>query len=585
MTNKDAMGREPIQIIEIDQDFCGLSYGVAPCAAAIGVTGTDKCFNTFKTCQDVTNYDRQSKTIRFTRPRSNMPAEKYLIPCLESVSTSPTIINVAGGDKNKKALGVRATLTATFFDIPHNDNRVDPYKNERSYIAIDRSTFWAKWLARNPYYQNRVIRVLDGYIGQSLSEMTSRTYLIESIDGPGSNGRVTIKAKDVLNLTDESKSQAPIASTGELIDDIDDTITTLRITEAEASDYPAPGIVRVNDELITYTGVSTISPTEINVTGCVRGTNNTAAASHSSDDRVQWCLEYDNVNCVDITTGLLLNYAKLDASWIPAADWNAERDQWLPQFNVSAIITEPTSVNTLLSELTQQCAYYIWWDERAQEVKLRAVKPATEVPTRINESRNILENSITITERPKERISQVWIFYNQADPTRKLDEENNYPAVKVTADLGREDATQYGESVIRKIYSRWIKSSAQAVSLGAKMLARFKDNPAYMSVDLDAKDRDLWTGDLVDVTTRQLVNQYGEEIETRFQIIKAEERESGHLMRYELQKFVFTGRFAFIMASDAPDFTAATPEQKENGCWIANSAGLMSDGSDPYRIQ
>jgi hypothetical protein len=444
-------GREPIQIIEIDQDFCDNTYGTAPCTAAVGVTGTDRCFNTRKTCQDSTNYADSPLTLRFVKPMTNLPADEYLIPSLVSVNTSPTVINAGGGGRDSKPLGVRATLTATFTDHPHNDRVVDKYRTQRSYIDSDRSTFWAKWLARNPYYQNRTIRVLDGYVGQSLASMTSRTYLMESITGPDANGRVTIKAKDVLVLTDNDKTTAPLASTGELIEDEPAADTTLRVTGAVAAEYPAPGIVRINDELITYTGVSTISGTEINLTGCTRGTNGTTADDHSAEDRVQWCLEYTDQNCVDVAYDLLTTYGNIDSAYIPLVDWNAERDVWLAQFNVSAIISEPVGVNDLLAEMTEQCVFYIWWDERLQEIKLRAIRPATETPIEITDEANIIEGSTAITEAAKERMSQVWVFFQQRDPTLGLDEEKNYSRLRIRADLEKEGADQYGEQRIKKI--------------------------------------------------------------------------------------------------------------------------------------
>lgn len=50
-------GREAITLVEIDQPLCRNVYGVAPCAAALGTTGTRKCFNTRVTCQDPDHYD------------------------------------------------------------------------------------------------------------------------------------------------------------------------------------------------------------------------------------------------------------------------------------------------------------------------------------------------------------------------------------------------------------------------------------------------------------------------------------------------------------------------------------------------
>lgn len=573
--------REPIQVVELVQDFCANEYGVSPCTAS----GSEKCFNTRFTCQDSPNYNLSSKTLRFAKANTSLPTEEYIIPSLISVSTNPTIINIANGSQNQKPLGVRASATFVFQDAPHTDRIVDPYRSNRSYEPLERSTFWAKWLARNPYYQNRVIRVLDGYVGESLSSMTSREYFIDSISGPDASGRVSIKARDVLTLADDKKAQAPAASEGELIEYEPAADTTIRITGAEATEYPAPGIVRISDELIRYTGVSTISDTEINLTECARGSDSTEASDHSSGDRVQLCLEYSAENCADVARDLLNNYTTIDSSYIDDAEWDAERDQWLGQFDVTTIISEPTGVTTLLGELTEQCLFYIWWDEREQKIRMKAVRPVTEDPVRLNDTNNIIANSTNIMQESKERISQVWVFWGQDVPTKTLTDEQNYKRLRIGADLEREEPELYGEQIIRKIFSRWLVSNGQAVTLSSRMLARYRDNPQYMTLQVDAKDRGTWTGDVVDVYHNGLVDIYGELVETRFQVLSAEEFDSGHAVRYKVIKFEFTGDFSFIMEEDAPDYADATDAEKEAGCWIAEASGLMPDGSDGYQIQ
>lgn len=575
-------GREPVQIVELVQDLCANTYGVAPCTAA----GLNKCFNTRRTCQDPANYNgSDSLTLRFIRPQSQLIAGEYLIPSLVSVRVTPTQINAGGGDTNKGALGARGVATITLTDHPHTDNLVDPYLSERGYDPLTRSTFWAKWLARNPFYQNRIIRILDGYVGQPISSFTSRTYLIDKISGPNSSGRVTITGKDVLTLADGRKAQAPAVSLGELIVDTLATDTTLRITGAVASEYPAPGLVRINDELISYTGVSTISATEIRLTGCTRGTNGTVAEEHEAEDRAQRCLQYSNVNAVDIARDLLLNYANVPPEFIDSADWNAERDKWMTPFNVSTIITEPTSVNQLLAELTEQCVFYVWWDERVQKIRLRAIRPVTETPRIIDDSSHILAESVTLSEDTKARISQIWTFFSQRNPTEKLDEERNYSFVRIRADLEKESADQYGEPSIRKIYSRWLQTPAQVINLNARMMSRYSTTPRMMSLRLDAKDSDIWTGDVIDVIHRGIVDEFGNPTLNRFQVISADELDAGSVIEYKLLKFEFLGNFAYWMASSAPDYTAATDEQKKQGMWWSDVDGLLSDGTAGYTWQ
>ena len=583
-----SMGREPIQIVEIDQAFCQLDYGVSPCTAAIGVTGERKCFNTFVTCQDTANFDDQGLTLRFARSQDNLPADTFLIPSVIGVTTTPTEINAAGTDSDASPLGQRATVRVTFQDHPYSDVLVDKYRDERNYIATDRGTFWGKWLARNPYYNNHIIRIKDGYVGEALGDMVTRTYIIDRIDGPDSRGRVTVRGKDILKLADNERAQAPAASQGELIVDINDTTTAdLRITGAAASEYPAPGTVRINDELFTYAGVSTISSTEINLTGIARATDGTEADDHDAGDRVQLCLRYTDIRPDVLAREWLEDYGDVPAQYIDDAAWDAEGETWLNQFQLSGLITEPTGVTDLLAEITEQCMFYIWWDERQQLINMKTVRPAAQdAVTLLNDSQHILAESVQIEESPKDRVSQVWVFYGQRDPTVRLDEETNYRRVRVRADLNAESADQYGEQRIKKIYSRWLNTGTQALQTTTRLLNRFRDNPRYLSISLDAKDRDLWSADLADVTLDEVVDDTGAPLATRWTVVSAEESEPGHRVDYRLQKFEYGlgKRFAFIDENGEVDFTAASDEEKAFGCFLAGPGDTMSDGSEPYRL-
>jgi hypothetical protein len=588
--SENTIGREPLQIIEIEQPLCSLEYGVSPCTAAIGVTGSIKCFNTSKTCQDLPNYDPEPLLLRFCKPQATQPEGIFCVPSLQSVSTSPTQINVVGGSKSKGPLGVRAELSVSFKDHPYSDVLVDKYRTERGYIATDRGSYWSKWLARNPYYTGYIIRVYDGYVGQALADMGKRTYLIDTFSGPDSNQNVTIKAKDVLKLADNDKAQAPIASTGELIVDYSDTASMdpMRITGGIASEYPAPGKVRINKELFSYTGVSTISETEINLTGITRSISGTEADDQDSGDRVQWCLEYTNIRPDALTNDLLTTYGAVPSGFIPLSDWSAEASVWLEQFRLSALITEPTGVTDLLGEITEQALFYIWWDERDEQIKLRALRPAAgDFVKPIDNFKNILAGTFELNAKPKERISQVWVFFGQRNPVEKLDDEQNYRRVRVRLDGDAESDLQYGERRIRKIYSRWIQTEAVAIQTTVRLLSRFRDTPEYIAFALDAKDRSMWTGDLADVTVDSVVDVTGAPRILRWQVISAEETVSGEVTEYQLQRFEYGAqdKAAFWMVSDAPTYENASESERLTGSFWGDEFGLMPNGDDGYSWQ
>jgi hypothetical protein len=579
MTPEKQMGRELRTIVEIEQDFCQLAYGVAPCAAALGVTGDRKCFNTRATCQDPDHYTPGKLTVRFCKPSQTLPSVPA-IPLVVDVTTAPTEINPGGAGSDSGPLGKRARVTVTFQDAPHSDIGVDPYVAERGYRPMERGTFWSKWLARNPYYNNRVIRIREGYVGQGLEDMTTRTYLIDKIDGPDTKGRVKITARDILALADNNKAQAPAASTGELIADIDDSSTApIRITGAVAADYPAPGTVRINDELITYTTTTTVDETEIQLSGITRHTDGTDASSQSEGDRVQICLRYESVRVDALAREWLVDYGGVPAEFIPWADWQAEADTWLAQFDLTGLITEPTGVQDLLAEITEQCLFYVWWDERAQLIRLAAIKPPQSEVALLTGDANILADSAELSQDPSGRWSQVWVYWGQRDPTEKLDKESNYRHIRVRADEEAESADQYGEQRIKKVFSRWLHSEAQAINVTTRLLNRYRDNPQYMTLDLDAKDREHWTGDVVDVEHRTVVDDTGLPVRVRWQIVSAEEKEPGHSITYKLfaYEFKISGRPGYWMPIDAPDYASATDEEKAAGAWWSDENGFIGE--------
>ena len=136
------MGRQPFQYVEIDLDYCANTAGVAPCAAS--QTGDTKCFNTYATCNDTPNFNLTTKTYRFCSPNGGkVPQGLDAIPCLRSISITPAEITAG------KGLGLRAACAITMQDFPHSDIRIDPYVSERTYIPINRGTYFGKLKARN----------------------------------------------------------------------------------------------------------------------------------------------------------------------------------------------------------------------------------------------------------------------------------------------------------------------------------------------------------------------------------------------------------------------------------------------------
>lgn len=436
--------RKALQFIEIDVDYCSLSYGVAPCTAAIPTTGTIKCFNTIATCQDSANFTNVPVTLRFAEASDYRPLDIDAIPTIAGVSFSPARIN-PGVD-----LGERATLRVSFKDQPHSDTGpgFDKYHATRGYDPYRQGSFWGKFRARQPYLRGRALRWYQGYADQDLADMEVRSFIIESFDGPGVDGIYTLNAIDPLKMLDGDRAQAPVVSSGRLSADLLAATTSATLVPAGIgnSEYAASGYLALGgNELVSFTRVG-------DALTIVRGQLNTTAVDHKGADRVQEVLRYVSADPADIIYDLMVNYAGVPSSYIPLTEWQAETAAFLRR-EYTATIAEPVGVAQLVAELMRDCGLSIWWDDLAAQMRLRVLRALPDTGVSFDDG-TVLAGTFSRKEQPNKRISQFWTFYGQVNALKQLDSTENYRSVAATVDTTNE--TNYGSPAIKKVFSRWI---------------------------------------------------------------------------------------------------------------------------------
>lgn len=418
------------------------------------------------------------QTFRFAIATDYLPADIDCIPSIDSVSFSPAQISLG------ENLGIRASLSITFSDHLHIFNTE----------AYDSGTFFGKWRARyGAKLRGRALRWIQGTVGQTLAQMTTRHFVIESTDGPTFGAKYMIVAKDILKLADGDRAQAPALSNGFLLNDITDTDTTATLSPAGIGDeeYPAAGYVAIGGEEIAQFTRSGDTLTFEEGSPISRGLLGTTPQAHEAGDRVQLVLRYVGQDPADIIRDLLVNYAGVSSSYISLTTWNTETDSFLQRL-YTATIAEPVSVSKLISELIEQAALAIWWDPALQQIRLQVLRAiATDAVTFSQE--NIIENSAQVSEQPNTRLSQIWTYFAQRNPLKPLDEPDNFRSVALTADLEAE--TEYGGSSIKKIFSRWIPFGGRSVALRLNdiLLGRYVDPPRKFAFDIPRFNPDLPT--------------------------------------------------------------------------------------------
>ena len=434
------------------------------------------CYNTRKTCQDPANYNPSSttNTILLTDANTDFPFDLtsisgvvIAIPCLKKTSLAPSKINLG------KSIGSRASIKATFKDFPHHDRSLDKYATERT--TAPSGTFFGRLINRNRFYQGRLLIIHTGYLDNGVydsANFVKRTYVIENIKGPDKKDNVTIIAKDILKLTDDERSVVPTPTTGALTVALTDSYNSeMELTSGTGSEYGANGHVRINGEIIAF-----ISRTSDNLESLVRGEFGTEAKAHKIGDAVQLCKNFIDINVTDIVDDLLTNFTNIPAAYIDSAGYAAEEAEFLSAHNFSNIISTPTGVNTILSELAEVALFYIYWDEINQLIKLKAIAPRQATET-LTDNNNFIAGTVDVADDPKQRVSQVWVYYDPADYTET--DIENMQKWYIQPDLNAESTDEYGEKKIKKVVSRWLDEDnlGQAIQLAGRTLAVLRDNP------------------------------------------------------------------------------------------------------------
>lgn len=465
-----------LTFVEVDIEVCSLAYGVAPCTATLAgeePTGTRKCFNTKATCQDRPNFATSTVTLRFAMGSAYLVESGIeAIACIESADLSPGTISL-GED-----LGTRSSLRVTFSDFPWPDTGpgYDPYVAERPYDPFVSGTYWGKFRARQPYLRGRAIRLIQGFLGQTLAQMETRHFILESFEGPSLDGRYSLVAKDALKMADDDRALAPKPSNGFLIAEIDAVATSATLSPVGIgnAEYPASGIVAIGGkEICTFTRAG-------DVLTLTRGQFETDATEHDAQDRVQLCLFYEGVDPAQIIADLLDNYAGVPGEYIPLTEWLTETSTFLRRV-YTALIAEPTGVNKLVSELVQQAQLAVWWDDVGRRVRLQVLRQiATDAA--LFDDTTTLRGTLRVREQPAKRASQVWVYYGQINALKKVDDADNYRSAALTVDLEAEG--DYGGAAIKKIYGRWIPAFGRqaALRLGDIHIGRFRDAPRRFSL-------------------------------------------------------------------------------------------------------
>lgn len=505
---------------EIDLPYCANTFGVSPCTAS----GTP-CFNTRNNsydCQDIPNYSATTKTVRFALnnghtfwPRDDVPT----FPILSSASSDSATLDPG------ESMGARAKCSVTLENCKSLLAELDKNVIARSQDDYDKGTFLGKFKARNPYIFGSPCRLYRGVAGDPESQFEVENYIVDNWSGPSAKGGMAISCVDFLKLMNGDKSNFPAPSEGTLVADINETDTSFDVPAGLGSGYPASGLIAVGNEAMEFTrsgDTFTVVRDGPNSLGKVE--------AHKAGETAQIVGEYTAQSTADIINDLVVNYTPLDSSYVPLAEWQDEVGSFQSALYTAKIV-KPTPVNVLINELCQQAGLIIWADVSQRKIRLKVVRPVAN--TAIIDEDNI--SGFTQKEIQGDRVSQVWVYYNQKDPFKKLDDFTNYYS-RLRAPTAE---NLYQTESIKKIYSRWIPLGGQpnAIDIATRQIERYKNPPREYDFDV-YRTLKVSVGNGRIISHRSIEDAFGNTGSTNCYITRA--TNTGMRRRITAKEFVFS---------------------------------------------
>lgn len=556
-------------------------------AATVDTTSTydvidrpNACYNTFTTCQDKPNFAKGVKTFKFCDRGMRLPAGELIRPYLADVAASPTEIDPNFG------LARRASVSLKLVDAPDTDLDADKYAANRAVPA--QGTFWPRLLARNPNYSGRFARVRRGYVVYPWDWATFQTelYVIDSLRGANGSDSITVMFKDPIKIADTVKIPAP--TDGKLTADITAAATTLPLGTGKGAQYDLygyPAWVRIADEVIK---IDSRTGDTLNVNASGHAQFNTIAAAHKTNDVVQLCKVYSAVPLTDVLKNLW-NLAGLSNTYIDTAGLTVEENNWLgTKYAITTCLAEPETASVLISELVREAAGMQWWDQIAQLLKFKVNRPGTPdavIPLLTDEANFILD-SVSLDVLDAERITYSALYYGRRTPSAKKDEIASYDRADIYIDADAEGANEYNDERASVIKSRWLSSanSLAGPAFVARDIAARRDAPAKLKFKLDPKDYNISLAQLVDVSTKAILDVAGAKKTTRLRITRLADKGTHIECEARTTKYRSNSgeavRYAYIAANGTADY----PTEQVHAHICVTATGKMTNGDAPYLI-
>ena len=361
---------------------------------------------------------------------------------------------------------------------------------------------------------------------------------------------------------------------------------SLTLDSGKGAQYPDPAVTgrqeyfQMGSEIIRYTSISgdTLSWTSQDH----RAQFGSTRSDHKVNDNVQYCLSFVNETVTDVIRRILNDSGISDAN-IDLTQFSAQEQEYFgPSYRITTAFSDPNGAAALLYDLLNHINAVQWWSNVEQRVKLQQIAPLPPSVTiqNLTDQDGLIHDSVMVQRLDDLRITEAYMRFALADKAGSRKEGKSYVRGQRRIDGDAESANEWGDIRPYVVYSRWFNAENEnaARAFVARKLAEFRDPPSKVKFQVDPKDYEFTVADQVDLTTSKLPDWAGAPQRTRVFITSVRNR--GDAIEYEGQTTNWASkRIAFI----APDTAGDYPSDPNYG-HISDNSGLMSDGTEGYRI-
>ena len=556
-------------LIEIDLDRCSNHYtdngGPSTCGASDAGDGL-RCWYSFETCQDPTNYTKTTRTYRFCLnevPWDDTATVVY--PLLRKMVSVPQRV-----DPGK--LFAYPENVSLEFALDHDPLVVDSDKTLFN-TAIGTGEWWHNLFSRNRNYPGRAVRIKRGFAADGFVladfEQIGPEYRIKAVRFDSDTCIVNVESP----LADLAKRQIPmpISDDNLLQADINDAVTSLTVDNA--SEFPDPAdysrvtlYVEVASEIISYTARDT--GTNI-LSGLGRGAFGTSAAAHLAGDN----LKVSHVCCFGTATGGptymtevlqdLLEWAGIAVADVNTATFDAVKAAAYPNLEIQRIVRKSKKVAQLVQQLREVRGVIVYIDQGGQ---FAASVMGPSVDATVLDDDSFIEGSMVVEEDEETRITRVGMYYDPTVEDAKDPVEFGKAVIVINVDL--ENANSFGDQREDVVLDHWTfdnQTLASVRNIARRIITRRGHGIRTFTFELEVKDGLLNVGDERAIQTRHLTGIDGAQLARP--VLVTARQEVGHAkVEYEAVDTNYNGAYyRFAPDTTTEDWDNATEAERQYG--------------------